>query len=410
MTLDGTLMDRDEKLARAREALRLAKKIHEEIVWTDCEEAEEPAKQWRYALGVYTETLRLLDEPDAPLTPEGDVCVPKRERRTFTTEQYSLNNEDTAPEPARMECLAWMGGGLRGVIKNEECTSERRAMLDRVRELEAEIKEMEETDDVWTVRVQEIVRERDTARERVKELEGENARRKTMYASQEIDRLEKELATERAAHERTKAMRVEDTVTINQGFDIQKDLERALADERTKHAERLMAAKVEFDEALLHEKAAHARTKAQYQRRLGTERGMDLVKDLEAKLAEANAAREKDRDEIRLAFQETHASEKKYCAYLLGEMQKELAASSERNLGVEKQRDMFQAELTQERERRERAEKELEEVKFKNRCYLEDIVVRDEVLDETCDEYDEQVAELEAELANLRFRLESLSK
>jgi hypothetical protein len=384
-------------------------------------------------------TLRLLDEPDAA---ECKASVPDTNEKCKAPQ----------PEPARTE--DWSRNCERNLVDPNDpsvdvCSESRGEMLDRVRELEEIVKwKGEHTDALeknWNSLVEIARAQRDTARERVEELEDEQRWRESENGNL-IGDLRRELATERAAHERTKADAAAGVGLIRRKLELdplafegdslaaKKILEGDAGRSLIAHADGRIK---DLERALANEKAAHESTKEAF-----NDYGQILfeiksalnevcfyeylpeaVEDLEAKLAEATAARDR------------------YLAKLerLGDCSPEQLASNPPQVRMMKAEwDRLKDELTQERERREnlrvahenlkrdheagahvrqmwmeraeRAEKELETVKFKNRCYLTDIEVRDEVLDETCDDYDKQVAELEAELADLRYRLESLSK
>jgi hypothetical protein len=464
-------MHRDEKLARAREALREAQgiaikaaarlvrlgtsdrdadRVQREIVYR--EDAVNVAMDLRSQTDtLIRETLALLDEPDAAEEKPIPFTRAMLEHRLYCENEggydqksrcaecgYDASWKAPPPEPART------------VLSDVDPRNMTRLMLlDRVRELEEIVKwKGEHTDALeknWNSLVEIARAQRDTARERVKELEDEQRWRESENGNL-IGDLRRELATERAAHERTKADAAAGVGLIRRKLELdplafegdslaaKKILEGDAGRSLIAHADGRIK---DLERALANEKAAHESTKEAF-----NDYGQILfeiksalnevcfyeylpeaVEDLEAKLAEATAARDR------------------YLAKLerLGDCSPEQLASNPPQVRMMKAEwDRLKDELTQERERREnlrvahenlkrdheagahvrqmwmeraeRAEKELETVKFKNRCYLTDIEVRDEVLDETCDDYDKQVAELEAELADLRYRLESLSK
>jgi hypothetical protein len=143
-------------------------------------------------------TLRLLDEPDAA---ECKASVPDTNEKCKAPQ----------PEPARTE--DWSRNCERNLVDPNDpsvdvCSESRGEMLDRVRELEEIVKwKGEHTDALeknWNSLVEIARAQRDTARERVKELEDEQRWRESENGNL-IGDLRRELATERAAHERTKA-------------------------------------------------------------------------------------------------------------------------------------------------------------------------------------------------------------
>jgi hypothetical protein len=384
-----------EKLARAREALRRAIEDLETLAnhsfpdgfgWPDCcgydpnlpsGYREVPtgkciandAIMAMSVVGQLNETLALLDEPDAA-EERPETAEQLRKRLGFhrlTTEQQDANlkhNLDAPPpKPART------------VLSDVDPRNMTRLMLlDRVRELEEIVKwKGEHTDALeknWNSLVEIARAQRDTARERVKELEDEQRWRESENGNL-IGDLRRELAKEKTDL-KLQSEYIEDFVDVAEewgwfcnnanGLTIPQYLRKCLAEEKAAHEktkeelkktddillteryERVagkMNERVEWNDALLYEKhraadieraladekSAHEKTKTEHSRCEVRGNGYyakastltpeyvwrleELNKDLEAKLAEATVAREKDRDEIRLAFQETHASEKK---------------------------------------------------------------------------------------------------
>jgi predicted nucleic acid-binding Zn-ribbon protein len=319
-------MHRDEKLARAREALREAQgiaikaaarlvrlgtsdrdadRVQREIVYR--EDAVNVAMDLRSQTDtLIRETLALLDEPDAAEEKPIPFTRAMLEHRLYCENEggydqksrcaecgYDASWKAPPPEPART------------VLSDVDPRNMTRLMLlDRVRELEEIVKwKGEHTDALeknWNSLVEIARAQRDTARERVKELEDEQRWRESENGNL-IGDLRRELATERAAHERTKADAAAGVGLIRRKLELdplafegdslaaKKILEGDAGRSLIAHADGRIK---DLERALANEKAAHEATLTE----LSNQR--HKLWDLQAKLAEANAARDHERERV----------------------------------------------------------------------------------------------------------------